>query len=266
MAKEEEKEPDGKDPEETDSSEKDPEPFDEDMDRPAFSEESPATGSDPNAYDPYETIGKGFQIDEFTIFDTLGHGSMATVYHATDETGHEVALKIFQEGPSVSKTMLERFHREAEASKKLRKHPNIITIYSSGRESPYHYIAMESVPGRRTLEDVIEDRSLTIRQIVTLTIKIARALQYAHARRVVHRDVKPTNIMVDEFGEPLLTDFGVAELFDWPSCTVTGALTGTPLYMSPEQANGDETGPASDIYSLGVVLYEALTGVLPYDS
>lgn len=106
---------------------------------------------------------------------------------------------------------------------------------------------------------------MSMSEIIRLVIKIARALQYAHNRRVVHRDVKPTNIMVDEFGEPLLTDFGVAALFDWPSCTVAGALTGTPLYMSPEQARADRVGHTSDIYSLGVVLYEAVTGVLPYN-
>jgi serine/threonine protein kinase len=97
-------------------------------------------------------------------------------------------------------------------------------------------------------------------------IKIARALHYAHGRNIIHRDVKPTNIMIDEFGEPLLTDFGVAALIDWPSFTLSGALTGTPLYMSPEQARGERVGPPSDIYSMGVVLYEGLTGVLPYST
>ncbi len=208
--------------------------------------------------------GVGFRIDEFLILDTLGHGSMATVFLASDATGHEVALKIFQEGPGVSATMLERFRREAEASKKLRRHPNIITIYATGKDGPYHYISMETVAGSRTLEDVLAEGTLSMNNLVRVIVKIARALQYAHERRIVHRDVKPTNIMIDEFGEPLLTDFGVASLKDWPSCTLTGALTGTPLYMSPEQASADETGPQSDIYSLGVVLFEALTGVLPH--
>jgi len=208
--------------------------------------------------------GKGFRIGEYVIEKSIGHGSMATVYLAHDSTGHEVALKIFQEGPGVSATMLERFRREAEASKKLRRHPNIMKVYATGQEGIYHYIVMEPVRNSRTLDDCLEVNPMTTPQIVDIIIKICGALHYAHTRNIVHRDVKPTNIMVDEFGEPLLTDFGVAALIDWPSCTISGALTGTPLYMSPEQARAERVGPESDIYSLGVVLYESLTGVLPY--
>ncbi len=207
---------------------------------------------------------KGMVIGEYTILELLGHGAMATVYLAVDSTGHEVALKVFQEGPGVSETMLERFRREAEASKKLRRHPHIMTIYATGRDGPYHFIAMELIRRSKTLEDALETTPMSIQAIVQIAVKIARALQYAHMHHIVHRDVKPSNIMIDEFGEPLLSDFGVAELIDWPSCTMTGALTGTPLYMSPEQARSERVGPASDIYSLGVVLFEALTGVLPY--
>lgn len=208
--------------------------------------------------------GKGFLIGEYTIEKTLGHGSMAAVYLARDNTGHDVALKVFQEGPGVSATMLERFRREAEAAKKLRRHPNIMKVYATGRDGPYHYIVMEAVSSSRTLDDVITGDPLDVTRIVTIIIKIARALHFAHTRNIVHRDVKPTNIMIDEFGEPLLTDFGVAALIDWPTCTITGALTGTPLYMSPEQARAEQVGPESDVYSLAVVLYEALTGYLPY--
>lgn len=223
-----------------------------------------ASAPSPEAARPASYPRKGFRIGEYVITDLLGHGAMASVFLATDSTGHEVALKVFQEGPGVSETMLERFRREAEASKKLRRHPNIMPVYATGRDGPYHYIAMESVRHSRTLETVLETSMPDTRQLMDIVIKIARALQYAHTHHIVHRDVKPTNIMIDEFGEPLLSDFGVAELVDWPSCTLTGALTGTPLYMSPEQARGERVGPASDQYSLGVVLYEGLTGVLPY--
>ena len=208
--------------------------------------------------------GRGFRLADYEIVDTLGHGSMATVFLARDASGHEVALKIFQEGPGVSPTLLERFKREAEASKKLRKHPHVMKVYETGQDGPYHFIAMEPIKNSKTLEDCIEMKSLGIQQTIELIVKIARALHYAHTHHIVHRDVKPSNIMIDEFGEPLLTDFGVAALIDWPSFTMSGALTGTPLYMSPEQARAERVGPASDIYALGVVLFEALTGQLPY--
>ncbi len=200
------------------------------------------------------------------IVDTLGHGSMATVYLARDATGHDVALKLFQEGPGVSPTLLERFKREAEASKKLRRHPNVMKVYATGKDGPYHYIVMEAIRNSKTLEDCTERGLLDQTAILQIIIKIARALHYAHSHNIVHRDVKPSNIMIDEFGEPLLTDFGVAALIDWPSFTMSGALTGTPLYMSPEQARAERVGPQSDVYSLGVVLYEALTGSLPYST
>lgn len=208
--------------------------------------------------------GKGFRLGDYVIERVLGRGSMASVFLARDSDGHEAAIKVFVEGAGVSAIMLERFRREAEASKKLRHHPQILTVYETGKEGPYHYIVMESIQRSKTLEDALESTPLSISDILVLHIKIAGALQFAHERRIVHRDVKPTNILIDEFGEPRLSDFGVAALTDWPACTMTGALTGTPLYMSPEQARSERTGPASDVYSLGVVLYEALTGTLPY--
>lgn len=112
--------------------------------------------------------GKGFRIGEYLISDCLGHGAMATVYLAQDTTGHEVALKVFQEGPGVSETMLERFRREAEASKKLRRHPHIMTIYSTGKDSPYHYIAMESVRNSKTFEDALENTPMSLNMIVQI--------------------------------------------------------------------------------------------------
>ncbi len=206
----------------------------------------------------------GFRIGEYVLEKSLGHGAMGTVYLAKDGTGHEVALKLFQEGPGVSATMLERFRREAEAAKKLRRHPNIMKVYATGQQGIYHYIVMEPVRHSRTFDDVISDGPTEINAILATIIKIARALHFAHSRHIIHRDVKPGNIMIDEFGEPLLSDFGVAAMVDWPGCTMTGTLTGTPLYMSPEQARSERVGPASDLYSLGVALYEAVTGVLPY--
>ena len=221
---------------------------------------APAPGKAPGSPAP------GFRIGEYTILGMLGHGSMSTVFLASDSTGHEVALKVFQEDAEVSKTLQERFRREVEASKKLREHPNIITTYATGQDGKFHYIAMQRVDGSRTLSDIIRNEQAPISRIVVYIIRIARALDFAHRCNILHRDVKPANIMINRFDEPLLADLGVAAINEWPKFTVAGAITGTPLYMSPEQARGEDLNPRSDIYSLGVVLYEALTGVLPYRS
>jgi hypothetical protein len=212
------------------------------------------------------TPAPGFRIGEYTILGMLGHGSMSTVFLARDATGHEVALKVFQDDADVSATLRERFRREVEAGKKLREHPNIITTYATGRDGSFEYIAMQRVDGSRTLSDVIHHEQAPIARIVGYIIRIARALAFAHQCNILHRDVKPANIMINRFDEPLLADLGVAAINEWPRFTVAGAITGTPLYMSPEQARGEDLDPRSDVYSLGVVLYEALTGTLPYRS
>jgi len=206
----------------------------------------------------------GMNLGGYHVVGHLGHGAMADVYDAVDSTGHEVALKVFKSQGGLSYTMLERFRREAEATKILRRHPYILTVYASGHEGDYHYIAMEKVADSRSLDSFIHSRPER-KDLLKVIIKLAEALQYSHDNQIIHRDVKPANVLLDEFNEPMLTDFGVAELTDWPSLTLSGALTGTPLYMAPEQARSEEACPASDVYSLGVVLYEALTGQLPYD-
>jgi tetratricopeptide (TPR) repeat protein len=208
----------------------------------------------------------GFKIGEYVIESMLGHGSMSTVFEASDSTGHRVALKVFQESRRVSDSMMERFRREIEASKQLREHPNIITVYSTGQDSKTHYIAMEKITDSRTLEAVMETDTLSIDTIIEFGIKLARALAFAHDRNILHRDVKPTNIMLNSFGDPVLCDFGVAALLEWPRFTVPGALTGTPMYMSPEQSRGENLTVSSDLYSLAVVIYQALTGAMPYNS
>lgn len=200
----------------------------------------------------------------YRILGRLGQGAMADVYDAEDSTGHPVALKVFRASGGMSSTMLERFRREAEATKKLRRHPYILTVYATGHDGEYHYIAMERVEHSRSLERLVDQRP-PVQKVLQIVIKIASALQYAHEHQIIHRDVKPSNILLDEFDEPMLADFGVAELTDWPSLTLSGTLTGTPMYMAPEQARGEEVTPASDVYSLAVVLFETLTGRVPYE-
>ena len=207
----------------------------------------------------------GSRLGGYRITESLGHGAMGEVLLAQDETGHEVAIKVFRETTGVSSTLLERFRREAEATKKLRRHPYILTVYATGRQAPWHYIVMEYIKERNTFEDYIELDNPSEEEVLRIGIKIASALEYAHDHGIIHRDVKPANVLIDGFGEPLLADFGVAELSDWPSCTISGALTGTPMYMSPEQARAERASPASDVYSLCVMMYEALTGDLPYE-
>jgi serine/threonine protein kinase len=206
----------------------------------------------------------GMNLGGYQVVGRLGRGAMADVYDAVDSTGHEVALKVFKAGGGMSYTMLERFRREAEATKILRRHPYILTVYASGHQGEYHYIAMEKVVDSRSLDSFIHKRPPR-EQLIQIALKLAEALQYSHDHQIIHRDVKPSNVLLDEFNEPMLTDFGVAELTDWPSLTLSGALTGTPMYMAPEQARSELAIPASDVYSLGVVLYEALLGQLPYE-
>ncbi|MDA3873999.1 MAG: serine/threonine-protein kinase [Kiritimatiellae bacterium] len=206
----------------------------------------------------------GVNLGGYQVVGRLGRGAMADVYDAVDSTGHEVALKVFKAGGGMSYAMLERFRREAEATKILRRHPYILTVYASGHEGEYHYIAMEKVADSRSLDSFMHKRPPR-EQLIQIAIKLAEALQYSHDHQIIHRDVKPSNVLLDEFNEPMLTDFGVAELTDWPSLTLSGALTGTPMYMAPEQARSELAIPASDVYSLGVVLYEALLGQLPYE-
>lgn len=222
------------------------------------------TGEPTSAAVPYPQVG--FTIAEYTIEEILGQGAMSTVFLCRDATSHHVALKVFTDTGAVSDTRLTRFRREIEVSKELRRHPNIMTVYATGQDGPYLYIAMAHLPGSRSLEQLISREHLEVEQAVQIGIKIARALGYAHEHKILHRDVKPANILVDEFDEPILADLGVAALLDGPAMTAPGSLTGTPLYMSPEQARGGRAGTSSDLYSLGVVLYEMLTGVLPFSS
>ncbi len=198
----------------------------------------------------------------YEIKDVLGKGGMAVVYLAIQESiGRQVALKILVPDHT-DDTFTDRFLREARIISNL-AHPNIITVYDAGVHQGSHYMSMEYIPGHSLRESRDE---LTRQQKIVVVKQIAQALDYAGKKGYVHRDIKPENILLHEDGRAILTDFGIARSqHATQGLTMTGKVIGTPYYMSPEQAKGIEVDHRSDVYSLGVVLFQALTGHLPYD-
>jgi len=207
-------------------------------------------------------------LGHYRLEREIGRGAMAIVYLATDEKlGRKVAVKALSltdefKGEALQEAQ-ERFRREAEAAARL-SHPNIVTIYETGEDHDLEYIVMDYAEGE-SLEDYTDpDDLLTVWEALDVGVQVADALDYAHERQVVHRDVKPSNIIYDrETGMVKVTDFGIACLTD-SSRTRTGTVLGTPSYMSPEQAAGKKLDGRSDLFSLGVTLYQLLTGRLPF--
>jgi eukaryotic-like serine/threonine-protein kinase len=205
--------------------------------------------------------------DRYTVVELLGSGGMAQVYLAHDEVlDRDVALKILRGPYAEDEEFVGRFRQEARSAAGL-SHPNIVSVYDQGRsEDGAYYMAMEYVP-RGTLKDRIQrDGALAPDAAVGVALQIADALQAAHEKGVIHRDIKPQNVLVTHMGDVKVTDFGIARAASATKVTRTGHVLGTAGYMSPEQAKGDTVGPQSDLYSLGVVLYEMLTGNLPYEA
>ena len=202
--------------------------------------------------------------NRYTLVGPLGSGGMAEVYLAHDEVlDRAVALKILRGQYADDEEFVERFRREAQSAAGL-SHPNIVSIYDRGRsEDGAYYIAMEYVP-RGTLKDRISrDGALEPGMAAGVALQIADALQTAHESGVIHRDIKPQNVLITKTGDIKVTDFGIARATSSP-LTATSAVLGTAGYMSPEQAMGEPVGQGSDLYSLGVVLYEMLTGDIPF--
>jgi serine/threonine protein kinase len=198
--------------------------------------------------------------ERFLIEGVLGSGGMGVVYLALDQASQRrVAIKLAS--AAQSETQVARFIREGEVSAAL-DHPGIVRIYSAGAVGQRPYLVYELVEGARELGQVLPELEVPAR--VDLVSQVARALGYAHAKGVVHRDVKPANVLVDQEGRSRLVDFGIARLEGAERLTATGAFVGTPHYMSPEAFRGKESTPASDVWSTGVLLYEALTGELPF--
>jgi serine/threonine protein kinase len=205
------------------------------------------------------------ELPGYTIEKQLGRGGMARVYLARHNgLDRLVAIKVLSRDLIGDKSFSERFMREARIVASLTQQ-NIITVYDVGVHNEHHYIAMEYLPGE-TLDDKIK-KKLNIKQILSFTQQIATALDYAHKKGIVHRDVKPDNILFREDGTAVLTDFGIARsTTSETKMTTTGTVIGTPHYMSPEQAQGQEIGPWSDLYSLGIVLFEMMSGEVPFDA
>ncbi len=210
-----------------------------------------------------------FVDGRYVVERLLGSGGMARVYLTHDEVlDRHVALKVLRDQYADDEEFTQRFRHEARSVASL-SHPNIVSVYDQGRsEDGALYIAMEYVPGGTLKERIRREGHLEPGAAVGVALQIAHALSEAHDKGVVHRDVKPQNVLVTEKGDVKVTDFGIARAAESASTgpTATGAVLGTAAYMSPEQAGGDPVGYESDLYSLGVVLYEMLTGKLPYEA
>ncbi|MDO8342837.1 MAG: bifunctional serine/threonine-protein kinase/formylglycine-generating enzyme family protein [Cellvibrio sp.] len=203
------------------------------------------------------------QIPGYTLIKKINSGGMATVYLATQHSvGRTVALKIMKPSLDQDPEFHQRFQREATIIGQL-SHPNIIPIYDIGRHEKFNYISMEFLP-KSSLDEKITN-GITTDIALKITLGIAAALDHAHCKGYVHRDIKPENILFREDDSPVLTDFGIARTIkSKANMTQVGAVIGTPYYMSPEQAKGETSDGRSDLYSLGVVLYEMLTGKRPF--
>ena len=206
-----------------------------------------------------------------TLFDgryriqrKLGAGGMADVYLAEDqELGRRVAIKILNSRHGNDDQFIERFRREAKNAAAL-NHPNIVSIYDRGEAEDTYYIAMEFLDGRTLKELIVGRGAAPINVAIEYARQILSALRFAHRHGIVHRDIKPHNVLVDGEGRVKVTDFGIARA-GTSQMTETGSIVGTAQYLSPEQAKGGEVDPRSDLYSLGIVLYELLTGKTPFE-
>jgi serine/threonine protein kinase len=202
---------------------------------------------------------------EYEILEELGRGGMAIVYRAREQQlDREVAIKVLPFSLAFDAEFVERFEREARTAAAL-EHPNIIPIYRVGKSGRVTYFIMKFLRGRSLSRLLAERRRLPPAEIKRILLEVGHALGYAATRGIVHRDIKPDNIMFDEFGQCVVADFGIAKAATGQKLTGTGMSIGTPHYMSPEQARAQPIDGRSDIYSLGVVAYQCLTGQVPFD-
>ncbi|MFL6599173.1 MAG: protein kinase domain-containing protein [Chthoniobacterales bacterium] len=206
------------------------------------------------------------ELGDYELLEEVGRGGQGVVFRARQKSlNRTVALKVISLGQWASEAHLKRFRREAEAAARL-EHPGIVPIHEVGERDGSCYFSMQFIEGGQ-LDEVVRRAPLSVRQATELTAKVARTVNYAHEHGILHRDIKPGNILLDKSGEPHLTDFGLARLLDTQSSvTRTIDVLGTPSYMAPEQAAGETTklSKATDVYGLGAVLYQLLTGQPPF--
>ncbi len=236
----------------------------------------PDAGSETNADDDQPTLGR---VGNYDLIEEIARGGMGIVYRARQITlNREVAIKMILAGHSASSEAVERFLTEARTAAKL-DHPNIVPVYEVGELEEDYFFSMKLIEGSNlsqlrstlslaTIENSHVEAATRQRTIATIVSKIASALDYAHGRGILHRDIKPNNVLVDETGEPLLTDFGLAKLTgkEESGLTLSTSILGSPSYMAPEQAQGSikQVTTAADVYGIGAVLYELLSGVPPF--
>src|SRR5215207_8637117 len=202
--------------------------------------------------------------DRYELEQKIGEGGMARVYRGRDlRLNRRVAIKVLHSHFASDANFLQRFHHEAQAAANLR-HPNIVDVYDVGQDADTHYIVMEYVAGSDLKALLMRNSALPVEQAVYVGECVANGLDAAHRVGMVHRDVKPQNFIVGEQGQVKITDFGIAKSSLSTALTETGVTFGTADYISPEQARGQTATPRSDIYSLGVTLYETLTNRLPF--
>ncbi len=200
----------------------------------------------------------------YEILERVGGGGMAIVYKGLDILLHRhVAVKVLRQQYVHDEEFIQRFRREAQAAASL-SHPNVVSIYDVGQEEDVHYIVMEYIEGT-TLNDLIKTRApLQVEEAVHIAGQICDALDHAHHNQIIHRDIKPHNILIGKNGRVKVTDFGIARAVTSSTITQTGSVVGSVHYFSPEHAKGTPTGEQSDLYSLGIVMYQMLTGRLPF--
>jgi eukaryotic-like serine/threonine-protein kinase len=210
-------------------------------------------------------MGKTLINERYELLGQIGSGGMGHVFLAHDRVlDRNVALKMLKAHYAENKEFVEHFRREAKSAASI-SHPHIVPVFDGGETGDgTYYIAMEYLPGGTLNDRIASGRRLPPRAVVEVGLEIARALQAAHRRGVIHRDIKPRNILITDSGHIKVTDFGIARAAEATTVSDFGDILGSAKYMSPEQAAGDHVGPASDLYSLGVVLYEMLTGTVPY--